>query len=159
MGLQSKYLFQHWCFFGCSLSTVNLLECISMKNQECKIQCTENHIFFFVTSWKDDLSKEIALEYDLSCIIAKDDFSFSRKYDLTLWTENEKWFFSKKHMEIWYFVRVFWNDNLSKKTALEHDLPCIIWTDSTCFPGDTIFFLCLENTRRHDIFCVYVQAL
>ena len=27
--------------------------------------------------------KKIALEYDLSCIIGKDDISFSRKYDLT----------------------------------------------------------------------------
>ena len=45
--------------------------------------CTENHIFFCQTSWKDGLSKNIALEYDLSCIIRKDDISFSRKYDLT----------------------------------------------------------------------------
>ena len=44
--------------------------------------CTENHIFFFQTSWKDGLSKKIALEYDLSCIMGKDDISFSRKYDL-----------------------------------------------------------------------------
>ena len=44
---------------------------------------TENHIFFFQTSWKDGLSEKIALEYDLSCIIGKDDISFSRKYDLT----------------------------------------------------------------------------
>ena len=28
--------------------------------------------------------KKIALEYDLSCIIGKDDISFSRKYDLHL---------------------------------------------------------------------------
>ena len=30
------------------------------------------------------LSKEIELVYDLSCIISKDDMSFSRKYDLIL---------------------------------------------------------------------------
>ena len=34
--------------------------------------CTENHIFLFQTSWKDGLSKTVALEYDLSCIIEKD---------------------------------------------------------------------------------------
>ena len=33
---------------------------------------------------KDGLSKKIALEYDLSCIIRKDDVSFSQKYDLIL---------------------------------------------------------------------------
>ena len=45
--------------------------------------CTENHIFFFQTSWTDGLSRKIALEYDISCIIGKGDISFSRKYDLT----------------------------------------------------------------------------
>ena len=51
---------------------------------------TGNNIFFFQTSWKDGFSKKIALEYDLSCIIGKDNISFSRKYDLTRWTENER---------------------------------------------------------------------
>ena len=40
-------------------------------------------IFFFHTSSKDGLSKKIALESDLSCIIGKDYISFSRQYDLT----------------------------------------------------------------------------
>ena len=39
--------------------------------------CTENHIL------KDSLPRKITLEYDPSCIIKKDDISFSRKYDLT----------------------------------------------------------------------------
>ena len=30
----------------------------------------------------DGLSKNIALEYDLSCVIRKDDISFSRKYNI-----------------------------------------------------------------------------
>ena len=47
------------------------------------MHCAENRIFFFQASWKDGLSKKIVLEYDLSCIIGKDDISFSRKYDLT----------------------------------------------------------------------------
>ena len=46
--------------------------------------CTRNHTFFFQMFWKDDLSKKIALEYDLSCIIRKDDISFFRKYHLIL---------------------------------------------------------------------------
>ena len=32
---------------------------------------------------KDGLSKKTVLEYDLTCIIGKDNISFSRKYDLT----------------------------------------------------------------------------
>ena len=67
--------------------------------------CTENHIFFLQTSWKDGLSKQIALEYGLSCIMGKDVISFSRKYDLICWTENE----------IWYFLQMFWKDGLFKK--------------------------------------------
>ena len=34
--------------------------------------------------------QKIALEYGLSCTIGKDDITFSRKYDLTPWTENER---------------------------------------------------------------------
>ena len=62
--------------------------------------CTENHIFFFRTSWKDGLSKKIAPEYDLSCIIGKDDIYFSRKYDPTRY--------------IWSYTKM--KDDLSKKT-------------------------------------------
>ena len=62
----------------------------------------ENIILFFRRKMKDDLSQEIhgiliffsntpkkwsfqkkiMLKYDLSCIIRKDDISFSRKYDI-----------------------------------------------------------------------------
>ena len=45
--------------------------------------CTENHVFFFQTSWKDGLFKKSGLEYDLSYIIRKDDIPFSQKYDLS----------------------------------------------------------------------------
>ena len=38
LSLWSKYLFQQWCFFGCNLSSVNPLECVSMNNQECKVR-------------------------------------------------------------------------------------------------------------------------
>ena len=43
---------------------------------------------------KDGLSKKLALEYDLSYIMKKDDIFFSRKY-FFLRTENERWDFSK----------------------------------------------------------------
>ena len=43
-------------------------------------KCSEKMIF----------PKKIALEYDLSCTIEKDDVSFPRKYDIILWAENER---------------------------------------------------------------------
>ena len=47
------------------------------------INTARKTIFFFFRMFrKDGLSKKIALEYDLSCIIRKDCISFSRKYDL-----------------------------------------------------------------------------
>ena len=91
------------------------------KNQDkdyttgCLLHCTENHISFFQTSWKDGLSQKIALEYDLSCIIGKDDISLYRKYDLIPETENERWSFWKKCTEIWYFLQTFWKDGFSKR--------------------------------------------
>ena len=45
---------------------------------------TKNQIFFFQMFCKDVLSKKIALEYDLSCIIRKDDISFPQKYYVIL---------------------------------------------------------------------------
>ena len=83
-----------------------------------KIIIDKTEIFFCQTSWKDGLSKKIGMEYDLSCIIGKDDISFSRKYDLTPWTENERWSFSKKYVEMWwYFLQMFWKDGLFKNCA------------------------------------------
>ena len=103
---------------------------------------TENHIFFFQTSWKDGLSKKIALEYDLSCIISgkiilllpenmilhlrwkmKDDLSQknTRKYDI-FFKLSEKMVFSKR-------------------ATLGHDLSCIIWKDGIFFQKRDIFSL------------------
>ena len=55
---------------------------------------------------KDDLSKEIALEYDLSYIMRKDGISFSRKYDIFFTDGKWKMIFLKKYMEIWCFLYV-----------------------------------------------------
>ena len=84
-------------------------------HQISNIHRTENHIFFFQTSWKDGLSKKIALEYDLSCIIGKDDISFSRQYDLTPRRKMKDDLSQKKYTEIWYFLQMPWKDGLFKK--------------------------------------------
>ena len=109
-------------------------------HQISNIHCTENHIFFFQTSWKDGLSKKIALEYDLSCIIGKDDISFSRKYDLTRWTENERWSFLKNTRKYDIFFRPSENMVFPKGAAPAHDLSCIIWKDGIFFPKTWYFF-------------------
>ena len=56
------------------------------------------------------------LEYDYSCIIGKDDISFSQK--IWSYTLDGKWrmIFLKKHTEIWCFLQTFWKDGLSKKS-------------------------------------------
>ena len=55
-----------------------------LRGKAFNIHCAKNHIFFFQMFWKDGLSKRIGLEYDLSCVIRKDDISYSRKYHLIL---------------------------------------------------------------------------
>ena len=118
------------------------------------IHCTKNHIFFFRTFWKDGLSKKIALEYDLSCIIGKDDISFSRKYDLTRWTENERWSFWKNTRKYDIFFRLSENMVFPKGTwsflyylerwfFFPENMTFLPWAESERrpFPG---------NTWKHD---------
>ena len=76
------------------------------------------------------------------------------KYDLS----------RKKYMETWYFLQMFWKDELLKKIALGYVISCIIWKDGISFPEDLIVFLWTENEKwsfsrnawNYDIFCIYV---
>ena len=103
--------------------------------------CTENHIFFFQTSWKDGLSKKIALEYDLSRIIGKDYVSLSRKYDLNLRRKMKDDLFQKKKRKYDIFFRSSEKKVFSKRSAPGHDVSCIIWKDGIFFPKARYFFL------------------
>ena len=126
--------------------------------------CTENHIFLFQKSWKDLLSKKIALEYDLSCLIGKDYISFSRKHILFFRWKMKDDLSRKKYMETWYFLQMFWKDDLLKKIALGYVISCIIWKDGISFPENLIVFLWTENEKwsfsrnawKYDIFCIYI---
>ena len=102
--------------------------------------------------WKDGLSQKIALEYDLSCIIRKDDISFSRKYDLVLSTKKERWSFSKKYLKKWYFLEMLWKDGLSKKFAPEHDLFCNIWKDGISFFQKIWYFFFRRKMKEDDLY-------
>ena len=91
--------------FGIAWSSWNHQNCSLTVKLYSYFHCTENHIFSFQTSRKDGLSKKIALEYDLSCIIGKDDISFSQKYDLTPRRKMKDDLSQKKYTEIWYFLQ------------------------------------------------------
>ena len=103
--------------------------------------CTENHIFFFQVSWKNGLSKKIALEYDLSRIIGKDHVSLSRKYDLNLRRKMQDDLFQKNTRKYDIFFRSFEKKVFSKRAAPGYDLSCIIWKDGIFFSKTRYFFL------------------
>ena len=86
--------------------------------------CTEKHIFFFQTPWKDGLSKIIALEHDLSCK-----------------TENERWSFLKNTSKYYIFFRRSEKMVFPKRTAPVHDFSCIIWKNGIFFPKTWTFFI------------------
>ena len=65
-----------WCLDRAILTNYRLVLLILVKDNHC----TESHIFFFQMSWKDGLSKKIALEHDLSCIIWKDGIFFPKTW-------------------------------------------------------------------------------
>ena len=58
--------------------------------------------YFLQMFWKDSLSKKIALEYDLSCIIWKDGIFCNRKYIFSLDGKMKDDLFQ----EIWYFLYI-----------------------------------------------------
>ena len=62
-------------FFMNQFSILNSLKLLALP---------EKPYFHFANVLKRWSSQKIALEYDLSCIMRKDDISFSQKYGLTL---------------------------------------------------------------------------
>ena len=78
-----------------------------------------------------------------------------------LQTENERWSFSKKYTEIWYFPQMFWKDGLFKKDrpgawSFLHYLERWYFFPKTWyfFPGRKTReeWPFSRNTRKHDIF-------
>ena len=100
---------------------------------------TEKYNFLFQASWKDGLSKKIALEYNLSCIIGKNHAYLSQKYDLNLSRKMKDDLFQKNTRKYDIFFRSSKKKVFSKRAAPGHDLFCIIWKDG-------IF------SRKHHIF-------
>ena len=67
---------------------------------------TENPISFSQMPWKNGLPKKIALEYDLSCIIGKDDISRKKIHGDMIFSSNvpKRWSFQKDTTGIWSFL-------------------------------------------------------
>ena len=77
--------------------------------------CTENHIFFFQTSWKDGLSKKnCAGIWSFLYYRERWYFFFPKIWSYTL-AGKWKMIFLKKYTEIWYFLQAFWKYGLSKR--------------------------------------------
>ena len=110
-----------------------------MRPSQASLHCTRNHISFFRTSWKDGLSKKIALEYDLPCIIGKDIFLFPESMILYLRRKMKDDLSQKNTRKYDIFFKLSEKMVFPKRAAPAHDLSCIIWKDG-------IF------SRKHDIF-------
>ena len=120
------------------------------------LDSTENHIFFFQTSWKDGLSIKIALEFDLSCIIGKDDISISRKDDLTLQRKMKDDLSKKNTQKYDIFFKCSENMVFSIRTflALSGKMEFLFPKTWYFFPGRKTRegWPFSRNTRKHDIF-------
>ena len=83
---------------------------VTLDSYCCIWHCTKNHIFFFRTSWKDDLSKKSSLEYDLSCIIGRSEnmiLHVRRKMKDDLSEKiHRNMIFSSGLLKIWSFQKV-----------------------------------------------------
>ena len=104
------------------------------------MHCTENHIFFFQTSWKDGFSKtNRAGIWFLLYYQERWYFFFPKIWSYTL---DGKWkmiFLKKNTLKYDIFFKRSEKMVFSKRAAQGHDLSCIIWKDG-------IF------SRKHDIF-------
>ena len=96
--------------------------------------------------------QKITLEYDLSCIIRKDDISFFRNMILFLRHKRKDNLSQKKCQEIWYFLQMFWKDGLSKKFAPEHDIYRNIWKNGISFFQKIWYFFFRRKMKEDDLY-------
>ena len=109
------------------------------------LHCTENHIFFFQTSWKVGLSKKITLEHDLSRIIGKDHVSLSRKHDLNLRQKMKDDLFQKNTRKYDILFGPPEKKVFSKRAAPGHDLYVLSGKMVFFFSKTRYFFLGQES--------------
>ena len=108
-----------------------------------KLRCTENHIFFFQTLWKDGLSRKIAGIWSFLYYRERWYFFFPKIWSYSLGGKWKMIFFKKIHGNIFSsHILKRWS---VQKLALEYDLSCIIWKDGIFPPENMTFFLWAEN--------------
>ena len=61
------------------------------KTLSLSLRCTKNRVFFFQIFWRDGLSKKNRTRIWSFLHHQEKWYFFSRKYDLILWTENERY--------------------------------------------------------------------
>ena len=113
-----------------------------------KIHRTENHIFFFQTSWKDGISKKKKCAGIWSFLYYRERwyFFFPKIWSYTL---DGKWkmIFLKKYTEIWYFLQTFWKYGLSKGCRAGTWSFLYYLERWYFFPKNMIFFPWAESER------------
>ena len=134
-----------------------------MRPSQASLHCTRNHISFFRTSWKDGLSKKIALEYDLPCIIGKDIFLFPESMILYLRRKMKDDLSQKNTRKYDVFFKLSEKIVFPKRVAPADDLSCIIRKDRIFFPKTWYIFLGQRVgaafPRKYMEICVYVRVL
>ena len=103
------------------------------------LHCTENHIFFFQTSWKDGLSKKKLHWNMIFLVLSGKIFLFIENMILPLRRKMKDDLSQKSTWKYDIFFKHSENTIFSKRAGPGHDLSSIIWKDG-------IFF------RKHDIF-------
>ena len=95
------YYQERWFLF---LENMNLF--FRQKTKDDLSQKNYMEIWYFLQMfWKNCLSKKIAMEYNLSFVIWKDGIFLSENI-FFLWTENERWSFSRNTWKKWYFLYI-----------------------------------------------------
>ena len=130
------------------------------------LHCTENHILFFQTSWKDILSKKKrAGIWSFLYYQERPCFFFPKIWSYTL---NGKWkmIFLKRIHGNMIFSSTFWKDGLFKK-GRAGTWSFLYYLERWYFFPKNIFFPWAgserwpfsRNTWKYDIFCVHVLVL
>ena len=118
-------------------------------------------IFFFPNIFKRCSFQKIALDYDLACIIKKDDISFSRKYNLIFYAQKERWSFSKSNWKYHVFFKYFKKMIFPNNSHLNMIFFYNIWKDSTAVFHKIWYFFFEDGKWKKLIFisCEFLASL
>ena len=103
--------------------------------------CTENHIFFFQTSWKDGLSKKSCWNMIFLALLGKIMFLFPENMILHLRRKMKDDLSQKNTRKYDLFFKLSEKMVFSKRATPGHDLSCIIWKDGIFSQKRYIFSL------------------